>query len=71
MTKNLGNRDRALRVLAALLMVTCAFMAPLPPFTRLALFGGMGAYLLLTALAGTCFGYMLMGKSTCPIERPT
>lgn len=71
MKKNLGNRDRALRVLAALLATTCAFMAPLPLLTRALAFGGMGAYLLFTALAGTCFGYMLMGKSTCPVERPT
>ncbi len=71
MTKNLGNRDRALRVLAAAFAVTCAVMAPLPLLVRVAAFGGMGAYLLFTALAGTCVGYMLMGKSTCPIERPT
>lgn len=70
MKRNLGNRDRTLRGLGALLSAICAGMAPLPLLVRVLAFGGMSAYLLFTALAGTCFGYMLIGRSTCRIERP-
>jgi hypothetical protein len=49
-------------------MVSCSVMAPLPLAARMATFGAMGAYLLFTALAGICFGYRLMGRSTCHAE---
>jgi hypothetical protein len=41
-------------------------MAPLPPEVRLPVFGLAGAYLLFNAISGSCLGYKLMGKSTCP-----
>jgi hypothetical protein len=44
-------------------------MAPLSLGTRLVVFSLPAAYLLFTALAGTCLGYSLMGKSTCPAGR--
>jgi len=28
----------------------------------------MAAYLLFSALAGTCLGYKLMGRSTCKLQ---
>lgn len=68
MTRNLGNRDRLLRALAALPLLTCSVMAPLPISVRLLAFALPGVYILLTALAGTCLGYALMGKSTCPVS---
>jgi hypothetical protein len=67
-SKNLGNTDRWLRVVAAAAMVSCAFKAPLPATLRLSIFGGLAAYMLLTAVAGTCLGYKLMGRSTCPVS---
>ncbi len=67
MTKNVGTMDRVGRGLGAAAMMTCAFLAPLPLAARAAAFGLTGAYLLFTALAGTCLGYRLMGKSTCPV----
>lgn len=68
MKRNLGNGDRLLRVVGGLALITCAVMAPLPLAVRLAVFAVTGGYLLLSALAGTCLGYALMGRSTCPIE---
>ena len=66
--RNVGNSERVLRGLAASLMGSCAVLAPLPLAIRLPAFGGMAAYLLFTALSGTCLGYRLMGKSTCRVE---
>jgi hypothetical protein len=70
MKKNLGGRDRAFRALAAAAMLVCSVMSPLPLVVRVAGFGAMGAYLLFTAVAGTCLGYRVLGKSTCPMETP-
>lgn len=67
MKRNVGSSDRALRGLGALAMLLCAFLAPLQMAARVGL-GATGAYLLFTALAGTCLGYRLMGLSTCPVE---
>jgi hypothetical protein len=71
MTKNLGTADRSLRVVAAGLMGMCAVLAPWPPAVRLGLLGVMALYMLLTALVGTCLGYRLIGKSTCPTRLGT
>jgi hypothetical protein len=67
MRKNVGNWDRAARAIAALMMATCAVMAPLPLPVRIAALGLPAVYVALTALAGTCLGYRLMGRSTCPV----
>lgn len=68
MKRNVGNLDRLFRGLGGSAMLTCAVMAPLPVLFRVGLFGAMGGYLALTALAGSCLGYKLMGRSTCPLE---
>jgi hypothetical protein len=65
MKRNVGTADRVARAIGALGLFTCAVMAPLPLDLRLAAFSLPAAYLLFTAVAGTCFGYRLMGKSTC------
>ena len=69
MKRNVGNKERVLRAVAGLAMATGAVMAPVPLAIRIGGFGVMAAYMLFTALAGTCFGYRLMGRSTCAIER--
>jgi hypothetical protein len=69
MKRNLGNVDRTLRALAALALATCSGLAPLPLAARVAL-GVVAGYMLLTVLAGTCLGYALMGRSTCPARTP-
>lgn len=71
MTRNLGNADRILRVTAAIAATVCALIGPFSPVVRLAIFGGTAVYLLLTALVGTCVGYRLMGRSTCPATTRT
>ncbi len=67
MTKNVGSWDRIARAVAASLMTTCAVMAPLPLLARLGLFALPAIYMAFTALLGSCVGYRLMGRSTCPV----
>lgn len=67
MKRNVGNMDRILRGAAGAALLSCAVVAQLP----LVVAGGLGAtggYLIFTAFAGTCLGYRLMGRSTCPVE---
>jgi hypothetical protein len=65
MKRNLGGADRVFRALGGLALLTCSVLAPLPLGVRMLAFGTMGAYLLFSALAGGCWGYRWMGKSTC------
>ncbi|HEY1551873.1 MAG TPA: DUF2892 domain-containing protein [Kofleriaceae bacterium] len=65
--RNLGSIDRLARVLGAAAMLVAAAVAPMQTAIRVAL-GGSGVYLVLTALAGTCLGYRMMGRSTCPTK---
>ncbi len=66
MKHNVGKVDRYLRALAALGLFGCAIFAPLPLMTRIFALALPGFYVLGTALVGTCLGYRLMGRSTCP-----
>lgn len=66
MLKNLGKADRTLRVVLASVAACCAVLAPYSLGWKLGLLAPSAVYLLLTALTGTCLGYRLMGKSTCP-----
>lgn len=66
MIRNVGGLDRLLRAIGALSLATCAFVAPVPLLARILAFGLPALYMVFTALAGTCFGYRLMGRSTCP-----
>ena len=65
MKKNLGSGDRVFRLIGAVGLLVCAFVAPLAQEIRLPLFGLMGFGLLFTALSGSCAFYRLLGKSTC------
>ena len=69
MTRNVGKLDRMLRSLAAAGLIACAVAAPLTPAVRVAAFALPGLYVLLTALAGRCLGYRLLGRSTCGAAR--
>jgi len=66
MKKNVGTSDRLARALGGASLMTCSFLAPFPLAVRMAVFGIMGVYLLMTALVGTCAAYALIGKSSCP-----
>jgi hypothetical protein len=70
MKRNVGNNERILRALAGLMLVVGAVVAPWSPAIRFGGLGLMGAYLMFTAVAGSCLGYRLMGRSTCPLETP-
>lgn len=69
MTRNVGNRDRLARTLAAVPLLACSVMAPLPLIARLLALAAPAVYLLFTAVSGACLGYALTGKSTCPGPR--
>lgn len=69
MIKNVGQLDCIARTLAALALATCAFLAPYSLPIRIAAFALPGLYMAFTALAGTCLGYRLMGRSTCPLPK--
>ena len=66
MIRNIGNVDRIARAVALVPLTACSFMAPLPLTTRLIAFALPAVYMLFTGLRGTCLGYLMMGKSTCP-----
>ena len=64
--RNVGVLDRSLRAMGAAASLACAVWAPLSLTVRLVVFGATGIYLLLSALAGSCVGYTLLWRSTCP-----
>lgn len=66
MMRNLGSVERWLRVLAALALGACAAVGPFSWPVRLGVFGLNAGYLLWSALVGSCVGYRLLGRSTCP-----
>jgi hypothetical protein len=68
MKRNVGTGERWLRALAGTAMLLGSLLAPWSLLVRVAGLGMMGVYLLFTALAGTCLGYRLIGRSSCPIE---
>jgi len=70
MTKNMGGTDSAIRaVLGSLIMVSAAVAADPHPF--LALGGALVAVaILITAIAGVCPLYTLLGLNTGPQTRP-
>jgi len=69
MTKNVGPGDRVARGLGAAGLGLCAMLAPLPFWVRVLGLGLNAIYLGYTALSGTCLGYRLMGRSTCPVAQ--
>jgi len=62
---NVGTADRVARTLAGAMMLLAAILIPIPFVGRVGL-AAMGLYLFGTAASGTCLGYRLMGRSTCP-----
>lgn len=68
MKKNLSTISRVLRAGGGLALLLCSVLAPLPLLVRIGGLGGTGAYLLFTALAGSCLGYTMLGMSSCPVE---
>lgn len=68
MKKNVGNIDRIVRILLALVFGYLYFTGTAvgPVGTVLLVLGGI---FLLTALVGTCPIYSVLGMSTCPVKQ--
>ena len=60
---NEGTIDRALRVIAGIVLISLVFVGPQTPF------GWIGVVPLLTGLVGWCPVYTLLGLSTCPVKK--
>ncbi|ABV94698.1 conserved hypothetical protein [Dinoroseobacter shibae DFL 12 = DSM 16493] len=63
MPKNEGTLDRALRVIAGLVLLSLVFVGPQT------LWGLIGIVPLLTGLAGYCPAYSMLGINTCPMKK--
>lgn len=64
--KNEGNFDRALRVIAGLVLLYFFYAFPDASWRYWAL---IGIVPLATGLLGTCPVYSLLGISTCPVKK--
>ena len=60
---NEGTLDRALRVIAGLVLISLVFVGPK------VIWGWLGLVPLITGLAGTCPVYSLLGINTCPMKK--
>ncbi len=65
---NLGNADRTIRAITAIAMLIASFATPVPLVAEVGL-ALTSLYMIGTSLVGTCFGYKLIGVSTCPIKQ--
>jgi hypothetical protein len=65
MKTNVGSIDRAVRIVAGLVLLSAVFLLPAP--TRW--FGLIGLVPLLTAAVGFCPLYTLLGVNTCAALR--
>jgi hypothetical protein len=63
MTRNEGNLDRALRIIAGLVLISLVFIGPQTPW------GWVGLVPLLTGLVGMCPLYSVLGINTCPMKK--
>jgi hypothetical protein len=54
MKQNAATWDKALRALAGIAMIVCSVFAPLPLLVKVIALGGGGAYMMGSALFGTC-----------------
>ncbi|HET9929976.1 MAG TPA: DUF2892 domain-containing protein [Polyangiaceae bacterium] len=68
MVKNVGTMDRLARGIGAFTLLLAAWFAPLSTTMRFAVLAPMAVYMAFTALGGTCFGYRLLGKSSCGLS---
>ena len=63
MTRNEGNLDRALRIIAGLVLISLVFLGPQTPW------GWIGLVPLVTGLVGMCPVYSILGINTCPMKK--
>lgn len=62
MGKNVGTIDRAVRIIAGLVLIALVFVGTQTPW------GWIGIIPLATALIGWCPAYRLLGLNTCPMK---
>ena len=62
MKTNVGGIDRALRIIAGVVLIGLAATG------YIGWWGWIGVVPLLTGLAGTCPAYRLLGLNTCPLK---
>lgn len=60
---NEGTLDRALRVIAGIVLISLVFVGPQTPW------GWVGVVPLATGLIGWCPVYTLLGLNTCPVKK--
>lgn len=60
--QNTGNVDKALRIIAGLILIALVFVGPQTPW------GWIGIIPLVTGLFGFCPLYKLIGLNTCPTK---
>ena len=63
MTRNEGTLDRALRIIAGLVLLSLVFIGPQTPW------GWIGIVPLLTGLVGYCPAYSIFGINTCGLKK--
>ena len=62
MPRNEGTIDRALRIIAGLVLISLVFIGPQTAW------GWVGLVPLLTGLVGYCPAYRLLGINTCALK---
>lgn len=62
MTRNEGTIDRALRIIAGLVLLSLVFIGPQTPW------GWIGLVPLVTGLVGFCPVYRILGINTCALK---
>ena len=62
MSRNEGTLDRALRIIAGLVLISLVFIGPQTAW------GWVGLVPLLTGLVGICPRYSLLGIHTCALK---
>lgn len=63
---NVGTVDRAVRIMAGVVLLVLFWLYPAAPWRMYTL---IGVVPLITGLFGTCPLYSLLGLSTCPMKR--
>ena len=63
MTRNVGDIDKGLRIVAGLVLLALGWFGPL------GWWGLIGLVPLATGLIGKCPVYSLLGVSTCPLNK--
>mgnify|MGYP001602429945 CR=1 FL=1 len=63
MTRNEGNLDRGLRIIAGLVLISLVFIGPQTPW------GWVGLVPLVTGLVGICPLYSILGINTFPMKK--